>query len=157
MFSGTDPTTGLFMEDLIHPDIVMVEDNLLDAELMLRALKKQKEDLRLLWLRDGAEALDFVFSRGKFANCHTSPRLIILDLKLPRVGGVEVLREIKQYEKTRRIPVVVFSSSCEWQDLSDCYDIGVNSYVVKSADYHSFMKSVTEMEHYWSKQNQIAG
>jgi two-component system response regulator len=144
------------MTDTDAVDILLVEDNPQDAELTTRALKKHNLANRLITVEDGAEALDFIFCRGKHAtrgNGH-SPMVILLDLKLPKVSGLEVLRALKQDEKTRAIPVVIVTSSREDPDIKTAYSLGANSYVVKPVDFDAFAESVSSLGLYWLLVNQ---
>lgn len=136
-------------------DILLVEDNPYDVELTLRALKKHHLANRVRVVGDGAEALDFIFGTGKYAG--ESPdqlKLILLDLKLPKVSGLEVLQRLKSDERTRRIPVVVMTSSHEDRDIKECYNLGVNSYVVKPVEFDAFAKTVADLGFYWLLVNQ---
>lgn len=137
-------------------EILLVEDNLSDAELTIRALKKVNLANKLVHVKNGAEALDFVFARGNFADRTVSdlPRLILLDIKMPKVDGIEVLRQIKGNEATKFIPVVIMTSSKEEQDIISSYKLGVNSYVVKPVEFENFAKAVTELGMYWLLMNQ---
>lgn len=132
-------------------EILLVEDNPNDAELTIRALKKNKLANQLVHVRDGQEALDFLFAEGKYADrkAHERPRVMFLDLKMPKLSGIEVLRIIKSDERTRRIPVVVLTSSNEDPDLQACYDLGANSYVVKPVEFDTFIKAVSDLGMYW--------
>ena len=131
-------------------EILLVEDNPYEAELAIRGLKKHNFANNLHHIDDGAEALDFIFSRGKYQNQSIeAPKLILLDIKLPRIDGIEILRQIKANDKTRSIPVVVLTSSKENQDVKACYELGVNSYIVKPVDFDSFAKAVAELGMYW--------
>ena len=144
------------MTDTDAVDILLVEDNPQDAELTIRALKKHNLANRLFTVEDGAEALDFIFCRGKYAtrdNGH-SPKVVLLDLKLPKVSGLEVLRALKQDERTRSIPVVVVTSSREDPDIKTAYALGANSYVVKPVDFDAFAESVSSLGLYWLLVNQ---
>ena len=144
------------MTDTEAVDILLVEDNPQDAELTTRALKKNNLANRLITVEDGAEALDFIFCRGKYAtrnNAH-SPKVVLLDLKLPKVSGLEVLRALKQDERTRAIPVVVVTSSREDPDIKTAYALGANSYVVKPVDFDAFAESVSSLGLYWLLVNQ---
>ena len=146
------------MTDADAVDILLVEDNPQDAELTTRALKKNNLANRLITVEDGAEALDFIFCRGKYAtrnNAH-SPKVVLLDLKLPKVSGLEVLRALKQDERTRSIPVVVVTSSREDPDIKTAYALGANSYVVKPVDFDAFSAAVAQLGHYWLVVNQGA-
>ncbi|HWY10440.1 MAG TPA: response regulator, partial [Bacteroidia bacterium] len=118
-------------------EILLVEDNMSDAELTIRALKKNNLANKLVHLKDGAEALDFIFAHGQFSErkVENGPKVILLDLKMPKVNGIEVLKKIKADERTKKIPVVVLTSSKEDPDIQECYRLGVNSYVVKPVDF----------------------
>ena len=137
-------------------DILLVEDNPQDAELTTRALKKNNLANRLFTVEDGAEALDFIFCRGMYATreAGNSPKVILLDLKLPKVSGLEVLRVLKQDERTRSIPVVVVTSSREDPDIKTAYGLGANSYVVKPVDFDAFATAVSSLGLYWLLVNQ---
>jgi two-component system response regulator len=124
--------------------ILLVEDNLQDAELAIRALKKSNLANHLLHLEDGQEALDFLFDKK-----NEMPRLILLDLKMPRVDGLEVLRILKTDEKKRLIPVVMLTSSKEEKDIIESYNLGVNAYIVKPVDCDQFVKAVTQVGLFW--------
>jgi len=138
------------MNEFEQVEILMVEDSSLDAELMMRAMKSGGLANRLLWVKDGQEALDFLFRQGEFANREdTVPRLVLLDLKMPRVDGIEVLKAIKADEKTKRIPVVIMTSSQEERDVAQSYDLGVNSYVVKPVDFSSLTELARQAGYYW--------
>jgi two-component system response regulator len=137
-------------------EILLVEDNPHDAELTIRTLKKANLANQLIHLHDGAEALDFLFAKGMYAdrNIGNRPKVILLDIKMPKVDGIEVLRQIKLNEATRTIPVVIMTSSKEEQDIITSYDLGVNSYVVKPVDFQGFAKAVSELGFYWLITNQ---
>ena len=138
------------MEIIEQIEILLVEDNALDAELTMRALKKGKLANKLMWVKDGQQALDYLFRQGDYAQRDdTSPRLVLLDLKMPRVGGIEVLRAIKADERTKRIPVVVMTSSQEDQDVTETYNLGVNSYVVKPVDFNALADVAGQAGYYW--------
>ena len=132
-------------------DILMVEDNPQDAELTTRAFKKHRLANRLFWVEDGAEALDFIFARGKYAgrDAALTPKVVLLDLKLPRVDGLEVLRAVKSDERTRTVPVVVVTSSAQDPDIKTAYALGANSYVVKPVDFDSFLETMSSLGFYW--------
>lgn len=132
-------------------DILLVEDNPNDLELALRALKKHNLANNVIVARDGAEALDFIFGTGSYAHREIEkiPKLVLLDLKLPKVDGLEVLRRIKADERTKTIPVVVLTSSQEERDVVDSYRLGVNSYIVKPVDFDQFIDSVSKLGLYW--------
>lgn len=137
-------------------DILLVEDNPHDSELTLRALRKNHLANNIFTVEDGVDALDFIFRRGKFADrpAGVSPRVILLDLKLPKINGLEVLREIKSHEQTRSIPVVMVTSSREDPDIKAAYDLGANSYVVKPVDFESFQEAMVSIGLYWLLINQ---
>ena len=136
-------------------DVLLVEDNAQDAEMIRWALKKLNLAERILTLTDGAEAVDFLFGRGNHAerNPDARPKVIFLDLKLPSLDGIEVLKKIKGDENMKLIPVVVLTSSHEHRDVEDSYKLGVNSYVVKPVNSELFDKSVREMGSYWMSLN----
>ena len=134
----------------------MVEDNPNDVELTLRALKKNNLTNKVHVVKDGAEALEYIFANGAYAHrkIEDHPRVILLDLKLPKVDGLEVLRRIKSDERTKMIPVVVLTSSKEERDLVESYRLGANSYIAKPVDFESFVKAVSELGLYWLLLNQ---
>jgi two-component system response regulator len=137
-------------------EILLVEDNPNDLELALHAFKKNGLADRIRVVRDGAEALDFLFRREAFAGLEAAeyPKVILLDLKLPKIDGIEVLRQIKRDPKMRRLPVVVLTSSRQDQDIDECYNLGVNSYIVKPVDFEKFMAAATILGAYWLSFNQ---
>jgi len=147
------------MEQRLPVEILLVEDSPTDRELTLRALEKAKIANRIEIAKDGAEALDFIFGTGAHAAraADEQPRLILLDLKLPKVDGLEVLERLKKDPATRSIPVVVLTSSREQRDLVESYHLGVNSYIVKPVDFEGFMAAVTELGMYWLILNQTPG
>lgn len=132
-------------------DIVLIEDNPFEAELAIRSLRKYNLSNNLLHVDDGAEALDLIYERGKYAGLELTPKpkLILLDIKLPKVDGIEILRQLKANERTKTIPVVMLTSSKENQDIEKCYELGANSYIVKPVDFDSFAKAVAELGMYW--------
>ena len=144
------------MSDYSEVEILLVEDNPADAELALRALKKNNLANRLVTVGDGEEALDFIFARSAFSGRHveSGPKVILLDLKLPKVDGLEVLRAIKSDPRTKVIPVVVLTSSKEEKDIVESYRLGVNSYIVKPVDFDKFIASVRDLGLYWLLLNQ---
>ncbi len=132
-------------------EILLVEDNPTDAELATRALKKNNLANKLIWVKDGAEALDVLFGRGNYAGRaqNAVPHVILLDLRLPKVDGLEVLRIIKNDERTKHIPVVVLTSSKEDRDVTESYRLGVNSYISKPVAFEAFAKTVADLGMYW--------
>ena len=144
------------MDHLDPIDILLVEDNPQDAELTIRAFKKRNLANRLFAVEDGAEALDFVFCRGKYAHrdCAHPPKVILLDLKLPKINGLELLRAIKSDERTRTIPVVMVTSSGEDPDIKTAYELGANSYVVKPVEFDAFIEAMNHIGFYWLLTNQ---
>lgn len=132
-------------------DILLVEDDPRDVELTIRALKKRNLVNPIHVVEDGAEALDFVFCRGAYKerDLMRPPKVILLDLKLPKVGGLEVLKAIKTEQRTRSIPVVVVTSSREDPDVKSAYDLGANSYVVKPVDFDTFLDAMSHLGLYW--------
>lgn len=132
-------------------EILLVEDNPTDAELTMRALKRSNLVNRLFWVKDGAEALDFLFATGNYShrNMEGLPKLVLLDLRMPKVDGLEVLQRIKADERTRRIPVVVLTSSKEDKDIVESYKLGVNSYVSKPVEFDEFTEAVSTLGLYW--------
>jgi CheY-like chemotaxis protein len=138
------------MEEFKQVEILLVEDNALDAELTVRALKNGGLANKLLWVKDGQQALDYLFRHGDYSQRdELYPRLVLLDLKMPRVDGIEVLKAIKADERTKRIPVVVMTSSQEEKDVAQSYDLGVNSYVVKPVDFNAFADLARQAGYYW--------
>jgi two-component system response regulator len=137
-------------------EILLVDDNDADAELVVRALRKSHVANKVARLRDGVEALEFLFREGAFGQRRgAQPRLVLLDLKMPRLGGMDVLRRLKADERTRAIPVVVLTSSAEKQDLADSYQLGVNSYLVKPVEFSAFSGVVTQTGLYWAGINRV--
>jgi len=140
------------MDDAVKEvEILLVEDNPTDAELAIRALKKNNLANKLVWVKDGAEALEFLFATGAYSERQVvnGPKVILLDLRLPKVDGMEVLRRIKGDERTRTIPVVVLTSSKEDRDVAESYQLGVNSYISKPVEFDEFVKTVSELGLYW--------
>ncbi len=137
-------------------EIILIEDNPFEAELAIHSLKKNHLANKLIHLNDGADALDFIFSRGKYEgrNSLPHPKLILLDLNLPKVSGIEILKQIKSNELTKTIPVVIMTSSKEERDMVDSYQFGVNSYLVKPVSFETFSKSITDLGFYWLLLNQ---
>src|SRR5467141_3304066 len=144
------------MDDFGAVDILLVEDSDADAEMTTRALRKGGLVNKLVRVRDGVEALEFVFRSGPWsARDSTQPKLILLDLKMPRLGGIDVLRRLKSDERAKMIPVVVLTSSAEEQDVVDSYKLGVNSYLVKPVEFSAFTGVITQTGLYWAVMNRI--
>jgi two-component system response regulator len=139
------------MTDVNAIEILLVEDNPRDAELTIRALKKHNLANKLFHVADGVEALDYLFGRGKYAERNTKdlPKVILLDLKLPRINGLEVLRALKADEHTMSIPIVVVTSSAEDPDVRTAYQLGANSYVIKPVQFDAFIDAMTKLGIYW--------
>jgi len=137
-------------------DILLVEDNESDAEMTNRILRKNNIASKLLHLSDGAMALDYLFAEGIYAGrqIENKPKVIMLDLKMPKVNGIEVLHRIKSDDRTKIIPVVILTSSKEDPDIKRCYELGANSYVVKPVEFDEFHKAVTNLGLYWLITNQ---
>ena len=132
-------------------EILLVEDDDDDASLTIMALKRKNLVNNLIRLKDGAQAIDFVFSQGAFAGrpADEFPRVILLDLKMPKMSGIDVLRRIKSDDRTKHIPVVVLTSSKENPDLAICYQLGANSYIVKPVVFEDFLSAIAELGFYW--------
>jgi CheY-like chemotaxis protein len=145
------------MNTVADAEILLVEDNPNDVELALRALRKQNLDGKVYVVRDGAEALDFIFATGNYATrkIESRPKVVFLDLKLPKVDGIEVLRRMKTDQRTRYIPVVMLTSSQEERDVIESYRLGVNSYIVKPVDFSNFLHAVGELGVYWNLLNRL--
>jgi len=145
------------MTTLEDVEILLVEDNPNDVELTIRALQKQNLANKVFVVRDGAEALEFMFGTGAFATrrVENRPKVILLDLKLPKIDGIEVLRRIKSDDRTRHTPVVMLTSSQEERDVVDTYNLGVNSYIVKPVDFSNFVHAVSELGVYWGLLNKL--
>lgn len=138
-------------------EILIVEDSLEDAELAIRALKKNKLANNIVHLIDGVQALDFLFGTGEFAgrNIQRVPKVVLLDLKMPKVSGIEVLQRIKMDPVMKIIPVVVLTSSAEDPDIKRCYELGANSYIVKPVEFVNFSKIVSDLGLYWMVINKV--
>ncbi|MEP7164650.1 MAG: response regulator [Ferruginibacter sp.] len=138
-------------------DVLMVEDNPDDAELTIRELRKHRMANNLFHVTDGEEALEFLFATGKYAGIRDvshPPRLILLDIQMPKVNGIEVLERIKADERTRTTPVVMLTSSKEDPDIKRCYELGANSYIVKPVNFEGFAESIKNLGFYWLLLNQ---
>ncbi len=142
---------------MIHSvDILLVEDSASDAEMTISALKENNLSNKLLHVRDGAEALDFIFAQGEFSarSVEDKPRVILLDLKMPKVNGIEVLEAVRADERTKTIPIVILTSSKEDPDIKKCYALGANSYVVKPVEFDEFQKAISRLGLFWTITNQ---
>ncbi|MDB5200072.1 MAG: response regulator [Chitinophagaceae bacterium] len=137
-------------------EILLVEDNASDAEMTIDALKQNNLANKLLHVKDGAAALDFIFAEGQYAGrpMENTLKVILLDLKMPKISGIQVLERIRTDERTKTIPVVVLTSSKEDPDIRKCYDLGVNSYVVKPVEFDEFQKAISDLGLYWMIVNQ---
>ena len=137
--------------------ILLVEDNPNDEELTLRALKKNNIGNEVVVARDGAEALDYLFVTGRYAerDARVAPAIILLDLNLPKIDGLEVLRRIRSDERTKLLPVVILTSSKEEQDLIGGYSLGANSYIRKPVDFGQFVESIRQLGLYWLVMNEL--
>jgi CheY-like chemotaxis protein len=138
-------------------EILLVEDNSSDQELTLKALQKYNVSNSIFVVEDGVEALNFVFAEGEYSGRDITilPKLILLDLKLPKVSGLEVLKKIKSDARTKKIPIVMLTSSSEEKDIIESYKYGVNSYITKPVDFNKFIESIREIGLYWMLLNQI--
>jgi two-component system response regulator len=132
-------------------EIILVEDNIDDATLTKRALKNNNISNSLIHLKNGAEAIDFLFNGGRYDDkvFTNYPKIVLLDLKMPKINGMEVLEKIKSDPKTKNIPVVILTSSAEDPDIKKCYALGANSYIVKPVEFENFTKTVVELGLYW--------
>ena len=139
------------MDELRAVEILLVEDNPRDAELTIRALKRKNLANSLYHVEDGVEALDFLLGRGAYSgrDMNEPPKVVLLDLKLPRINGLEVLSTLKGDERTRTIPVVIITSSAEDPDVKKAYELGANSYVIKPVQFDSFIDAMAKIGIYW--------
>ena len=138
--------------------ILLVEDSIQDAELTKRALKRHNVANDIAWVRDGVEALEYLFCEGAYAGRDSGPpKLVLLDMKMPRMDGLQVLAKLKHNDDTKTIPVVMLTSSREESDLLESYKLGVNSYIVKPVDFEQFAETVSQVGMYWVLSNQTAG
>lgn len=146
------------MNELQPVHILIAEDTPTDAEMTMRALKKVGLVNNITWVKDGQEALDYIFTTGEYASrTSPDPTLILLDLKMPKVNGIEVLKQIKTTESTKIIPVIMLTSSAEEPDIMRCYELGVNSYIVKPVESDKFFEEVSRAGFYWALLNRIPG
>ncbi|MGB6055624.1 MAG: response regulator [Burkholderiaceae bacterium] len=144
------------MDDFAQVEILLVEDTATDAEMTIRALRRRGLANRLIWVRDGGEALDFLFRQGPYSGRDSSrPKLILLDVKMPKVDGIDVLRRIMGEESLRATPVVMLTSSAEERDLVESYRLGANSYIVKPVDSEEFDRVVSDIGMYWMLVNKL--
>jgi CheY-like chemotaxis protein len=138
------------MDEFEHVEILLVDDSPFDAELAIRGLKEHNLANNVIWVKDGEQALDYVYRRGKFeGRSGAGPRLILLDLKMPKVDGIEVTRTIKGDATTRHIPIVIMTSSQEERDISESYSLGANSYIVKPLDFEALANVASQAGYYW--------
>jgi CheY-like chemotaxis protein len=146
------------MVDTGEIDILLVEDSDTDSELTLRAFKRQRLEARVHRTLDGPDALDFLFARGAYADRRAQrlPRLILLDIRMPKMSGIEVLRQVRAEPLLRMIPVVMMTSSDESRDVEAAYRLGANSYVVKPLEFDDFIRAAEEVGVYWSRLNEVA-
>ena len=140
-------------------EILLVEDNAMDAEMTIRSLRKGNVMSSLHWVKDGQEALDFLLCESKYENRTAAalPKLMLLDINMPKVNGLEVLQKVKADEKLKYIPVVIMTSSEEQPDISKAYDLGVNSYIVKPIEFPDFAEKVAQVGFYWTMANRGPG
>ena len=138
------------MQEIGTIEILLAEDNALDAEMTMRALQKHHLANKVHWVRDGAEALDYLFGSGEYAGRDiTMPRLVLLDIKMPRVDGIDVLKRLRADDRTKFLPVVVMTSSTQDKDIIESYRLGVNSYVVKPVQFGAFAETIGSVGFYW--------
>ena len=144
------------MNDLEVVEILLVEDSDADAEMTMRALKKGKVVNKVMWVKDGVEALEFIQCTGAYSQRdRRHPKLILLDIKMPRMDGIDVLKRLKSDESTRMIPVVMLTSSAEERDIVESYRVGVNSYLVKPVDFGEFVEVVAHAGLFWALMNKV--
>lgn len=138
-------------------DILLVEDSPFDADLCLRALKKSNLANSIHWVKDGEEALEFIFAEGRYANrdIKNHPKVILLDIKMPKVSGLEVLAKIRGDERTKTIPVVALTSSKQDSDIIKSYNLGVNSFITKPVEFENFTKAIVDIGYYWMMLNNV--
>jgi CheY-like chemotaxis protein len=140
----------------MNSEIILIEDSESDAEIILRALKKANIMNSVKHIVDGEKALEYFFGKNGDAYQGSCPKFILIDMKMPKVNGLEVIKKLKDDEKTKRIPIIVLTSSNENKDINEAYEHGINSYIVKSADYEHFSKLVVDLATYWLVINQRA-
>ena len=147
------------MSGMQETEILLAEDDPADAELTLRSLRKHNLAERVHWVRNGADALDFLLCQGAYAGRDPSRtlKLALLDIKMPKIDGIEVLRRLKADARTRATPVVMLTSSGEARDVVESYNLGVNSYVVKPVQFEAFMEAVSRVGQYWMQLNRVPG
>lgn len=138
-------------------DILLVDDRPEDAELAIRGLKKYNVANKILWLKDGEEALEYLFAKGRYADrkMEDRPKVLLLDLKMPKVDGIEVLKEIRKDDRLKYIPVVVLTTSKEEQDIVNAYDLGVNAYLLKPVEFDNFAEVMRSLNLFWVLLNQV--
>jgi two-component system, response regulator len=138
-------------------EVLLVEDNAVDAEITIRSLKKYNMANNLVHVKNGKEAVDFIFGTGTFAGARDisfPPKVVLLDIQMPKMNGIEVLEKIKTDPRTRNIPVIILTSSKESPDIQKCYDLGANSYIVKPVNFESFAEAIKNLGFYWLLLNQ---
>lgn len=147
------------MPDFHQVEVLLAEDNPADAEMAMRAFKKNNFANKIHWVKDGEEALEYVLCTGRYAerDVRHPPRLMLLDLKMPKVDGIDVLRKIKSDDRFSNIPVVIMTSSNEERDVVESYRLGVNSYIVKPVDFNKFVQTVSDIGMYWMLTNRVPG
>ena len=143
----------MITESEMKTDILLVEDSTEDAELVIRIIKQDNPAVRVKFLRDGADAVNYLFDESKNVNKRIFPKVIFLDIKLPRLTGPEVLKRLKSNEMTRSIPVIVMTSSCQKCDIKECYRLGANSYLVKPIEFTHFQSMIISSSRYWLNYN----
>jgi len=143
----------MLKESEMKTDILLVEDSNEDAELAIRIIKQDNPAVRVKLLKDGADVINYLFDESEKVNTHFIPKVIFLDIKLPRLTGPEVLKRLKSNEVTRSIPVIVMTSSCQKCDIEECYSLGANSYLVKPIDFTRFQAMIISSSRYWLNYN----
>lgn len=144
------------MQEFEEVELLLVDDNALDAELAIRGLREHNLANNVVWVKDGEQALDYIYRRGEYAGrCGSGPRLILLDLKMPKVDGIEVTRTLKADPKMRHIPIVIMTSSQEERDITESYSLGVNSYIVKPLDFEALADVASRAGYYWLAINRL--